>query len=426
VVTSIENQPSSTAPAARPRKVLHVLNSAAGGAALSTLALIDQFRQQGIAACAVCHDAGDPQERERLCEATGGETLFTPLYWWNKKIRNAAWKRPLSELKQLVRTGWTHRSSAAVADFAVSHGVDLIHTNTLTTPEGGIVARRLGLPHVWHIRELVGPGTPYPLKLEGPALGRYLAAHCSKLIANSETCASHVRGIVPEGLLEVVPNGIELDRFHPRKGPARPDRIVVAMVGNLTSQVKNHELFVTAAARVDRNLPIEWRIYGHDPSQGGRQRGDEYVDRLHAQIAQSGLADRFRLPGFVADPAQIMDEIDLLVHPSDAESFGRIVVEAMAAGLPAIGVRGGGVAEIIEQGATGLLAEPGNSADLAAAIEQLAKDPARRSVLGAAGRRRAEQHFSMAACAAGVLRVYESAMKRPVGKPQPQLHASSA
>jgi glycosyltransferase involved in cell wall biosynthesis len=114
------------------------------------------------------------------------------------------------------------------------------------------------------------------------------------------------------------------------------------------------------------------------------------------------------------------------VHPSDAESFGRIVVEAMAAGLPAIGVRGGGVAEIIEQGATGLLAEPGNSADLAAAIEQLAKDPARRSVLGAAGRRRAEQHFSMAACAAGVLRVYESAMKRPVGKPQPQLHASSA
>lgn len=426
MVTSIDNQLSSTEKAARPRKVLHVLNSAAGGAALSTLALIDHFRQQGIAACAVCHDAGDPQERERLCEATGGETLFTPLYWWNKKIRNAAWKRPLSELKQLVRTGWTHRSSAAVSEFAVSHGADLIHTNTLTTPEGGIVARRLGLPHVWHIRELVGPGTPYPLKLEGAALGRYLTAHCSKLIANSEACASHIRGIVPDGLLEVVPNGIELDRFYPRSGPAQPDRIVVAMIGNLTSQVKKHELFVAAAAGVDRSLPIEWRIYGHDPSQGGRHRGDEYVDRLHAHIAQVGLADRFAFPGFVADPAQIMSQIDLLVHPADAESFGRIVVEAMAAGLPAIGVRGGGVAEIIEHNVTGLLVEPDNPAELAKAIEQLAKEPTRRSAMGTAGRRRAEGHFSLTACAEGVLRVYEMAMQRPVGNPRTQVHAPSA
>jgi glycosyltransferase involved in cell wall biosynthesis len=424
-VTSIDNSNSSAGPAARPRKVLHVLNSAAGGAALSTLALIEYFRQQGIAACAVCHDAGDPEERERLFEATGGETLFTPLYWWNKKIRNAAWKRPLSELKQLVRTGWTHRSSTAVADYAVARGADLIHTNTLTTPEGGIVARRLGLPHVWHIRELVGPGTPYPLKLEGPALGRYLAAHSSKLIANSEACASHVRGILPEGLLEVVPNGIELERFQPRSGSPRQDRIVVAMIGNLTSQVKKHELFIAAAGHVDRNLPIEWRIYGHDPSQGGRQRGDEYVDGLHARIAQAGLADRFAFPGFIADPVQIMSEIDLLVHPADAESFGRIVVEAMAAGLPAIGVRGGGVGEIIEHGETGLLAEPNNAADLAAAIEQLAKDPARRSAMGAAGRRRAERQFSLTACAEGVLRVYEMAMQRPVGGPRTQIHASS-
>jgi glycosyltransferase involved in cell wall biosynthesis len=410
----------------RPRKVLHVLNSASGGAALSTLGLIETFRKLGIRACAVCHDAGTPSERDRLLQATEGETVFTPLYWWTKKIRNPAWKRPLSELKQLVRTGWTRRSSALVAQFAVAHAADLIHTNTLTTPEGGIVARRLKLPHVWHIRELVGPGTTHPLALEGDRLGEYLATHCSKLIANSHATASYVRDFVPKDLLELVYNGIDLGHFKVRQSPALPDRIVVAMIGNPTARWKKHALFIEAATRVDRRLPIEWRIYGHDPSRGGRQSGGEYVDHLHAQIAQAGLADRFVWPGFVADPAEIMSQIDLLVHPADAESFGRIVVEAMAAGLPTIGVRSGGVAEIIEHGETGLLAAPDNPVELATAIEQLARDPQQRSAMGAAGRRRAELHYSIAACVDGVMRVYEMAMQRPVGAAQNQRRATNA
>jgi len=318
----------------RPKKVLHVLNSAGGGAALSTLGLIDEFRRVGIAGCAVCHDAGSPHERDCLREATGGEVLFTPLYWWNRKIRIPLWKRPLSELKQLVNTGWMRRSTAAVAQHAHSCGADLIHTNTLLTPEGAMAAQRLGLPHVWHVRELVGAGTPFPLRLSGPALGRYLVDHCSKLVANSEVCASYLRDLVPEGWLEVVPNGIDISRFTPRTTFDSPKRIVVAMVANLTSRVKKHDLFVEAATRVDRQLPIEWRIYGHDPSHGGTRPGDAYVDRLHARISQAGIADRFAWPGFVPDPVAIMSQVDILVHPADHESFGRTVVEAMAAEWP--------------------------------------------------------------------------------------------
>ncbi len=66
--------------------MLHIFNSAGGGAALSTLGLIGALRQQGIEACAVCHDAGTLEERAALREATRGEVMFTPLYWWNRKI----------------------------------------------------------------------------------------------------------------------------------------------------------------------------------------------------------------------------------------------------------------------------------------------------------------------------------------------------
>src|SRR4051812_36313879 len=111
-----------------PRRVLHVMNGAVGGAALSTLALIDALRAQGVDACAVCLDAGTDEQKEALRDATRGAVLFTPLYVWNKKIRVAQWKRPLLEARQIVKTGWARASALRVAAFAVRFRADLIHT----------------------------------------------------------------------------------------------------------------------------------------------------------------------------------------------------------------------------------------------------------------------------------------------------------
>jgi len=398
----------------RPRKVLHVLNSAGGGAALSAMGLAEELARHGVGSCAVCNDEGTPAERRQLTETMSGEVAFTRLYWWNRKTRLPLWKRPLIEARQIWSTGWAHASATQVAAQAVKWQADLLHTNTILTPEGGLAARRLGLPHVWHLRELVGPDKPFRLAREGASFGRYMAKHCSKLVANSEITAELVRDWLPPGLLEVVYNGIDLARFTPRTSPRTEGRIVVAMVGSPTSVWKKHALFVEAATQVDRALPIEWRIYGHDPSHGGTTPGHAYTDALHARIAAAGIADHFKWPGFVADPVEIMSQIDVLVHPADHESFGRVAVEAMAAGLPVIGVRGGGVAEIVLSGTTGILCERDNPREMAAAIEQLVRDSRQRQAFGTTGRARAESHFSLAASAAGILRVYESAMDRPL------------
>jgi glycosyltransferase involved in cell wall biosynthesis len=383
-------------------------------AALSTLGLIESFRQQGIASCAVCDDGGSSQEREGLRDAVHGDVFFTRLYTWNRKTRLPLWRRPLSQAKQIVVTGWSFGSTKRVAECAVRWNADLIHTNTILTPEGGLAARRLGLPHLWHLREMLGPGHPFRLPYEGAPFGQYMAAHCSKLVANSHASAEPIRSWVSDDLLEIVPNGIDISRFYPRAGAAAKDRVVVAMVGNMTSRWKKHALFTDAAARVNRSLPIEWRIYGHDPSQRGTVKGDVYVDNLHARLAKAGIADRFVWPGHLANPSQIMSEIYLLVHPADSESFGRVVVEAMAAGLPVVGVRGGGVSEIIDDGRTGLVAEADNADEIAAHIERFVRDPQLRAQFGAAGRRRAEEVYSLKACAEGILRVYEQAMRRPL------------
>ncbi len=398
-----------------PRKVLHVMNSASGGAALSTLDLARALREVGVESCAVCHDAGRSADCDALQEGMRGEVEFHTLYWWNRQIRTAWWKRPLFEAWQSLRTGKAHWSARAVAAAALRFGAELIHTNTLTTPEGGLAARRLGLPHAWHIRELVGPGRPFRFPVEGPALARLLRRRASVVIANSNASAEHLRALLSGDFLRVVPNGIDVEEFARCEPPADRDHVVVAMVGNLTTKVKKHALFIDAAALVAPATSVEFRIYGDDPSRGGTRDGGPYVNSLVHQIGARGLAGRLRLMGFESDRAAMMSAIDVLVHPQEAESFGRIAVEAMAAGRPVVGARGGGIAEIVVDGESGLLAEPDDAAGLARCIEKLAADAGLRRRMGEAGRGRARERYSLQACRDGVLRAYRVAMGSPLG-----------
>jgi glycosyltransferase involved in cell wall biosynthesis len=372
--------------------VLYVMNGASGGAARSTVELIEGLRGE-VEASAVCLDEGSRQDRERLRDATGGRVVFTPLFVWSKKTRSRLWKRPAILLWQLART---LGSTGAVARAAQRFGAGVIHTNTILNPEGGRAARRLGLPHVQHVRELVGPGRPFRLWREGRALGRWLERHCAKLVANSEATAACLRDWVAPRLLTVVPNGIDTRLYAGAAHPRGAEPPVVAMVGSLSSRSKKHALFLDAASRVES--PARFRIYGDVPD-------DAYARELAAR------AGPVRLMGHAADPAAMMAEIDVLVHPNDGESFGRIVLEAMAAGCGVVGVAGGGVAELVEHERTGLLAEPDDATGLAAQITRLLRDPTLRSRLGSAARARAEERFSLDAHVRAMRGIYAEVVR---------------
>ncbi|MBX7116687.1 MAG: glycosyltransferase family 4 protein [Myxococcaceae bacterium] len=383
-----------------PRKVLHVMNAAVGGAALSTLGLMRELQKRGIASSAVCHDAGSPEEREAIREATLGEVVFTSLYWWNKKIRTPGWKRPLSEAKQWLRTG-VHRVSAAKVAMAYRKwGADLLHSNTLTTIEGAVVSRWLDVPHVWHVRERVGPGNPFVFPLEGDGFLRFLSRHADVVIANSHTSAVPLRSPLLGPQLRVIPNGLALDAYLAL--PRRQDvKVIVAKVGNLTSAVKKHSLFIEAATRVKSSTEVEFRLYGLAPEPGTHR----HVDELRAQAARCNV----RVMGFV-DPVQIMKEIDVLVHAADGESFGRVIVEGMGAGLPVVGVNGGGVAELVQHEKTGLLGPIDDAGAMAAHLQRLIDDAALRAHMGDAGRVVAKTKYSIEGCATAVASAYADAL----------------
>lgn len=398
-----------------PRRVLHVMNGAAGGAALSTIGLIQAMRAFGIAPSAVCLDAGSDDERKRLLDACDGRVRFGPLFVWNKKIRARAWKRPLLELRQLLRTGAGCWSSLMVSTAAQRFGAELIHSNTILTIEGGLVAAHLGLPHVWHLRELVGAGAPFQMFLEGPALGRFLADHSSIMVANSEVTAGRLSPLLPEGLLEVVENGIDVDAFRRKVVPPPP--VVVGMVANLTSRTKKHALFIDAIAALPRHLPVEARIYGHGAPDAAGRTEDAYVADLVERSRRSGA--RIVFAGHVSTPEAAMEQLDVLVHPADNESFGRVVIEAWAAGVAVVGVSGGGVGAIVTDEVDGLLAPPDDVAALSAQLRRVVEQAGLRQRLGEAGRATVERRFSLRRAAERMSKVYVRAMERALP------HASS-
>lgn len=378
---------------------------------MSTLGLVEGLRREGVRSALVCGGA-DGELTQQMLDATEGRLLRSRLFLWSKRLRTAAWKRPLLAAHDGLRTGWARGTALRVARFARAEGVELVHTSVVSHLEGALAARVLGLPHVWHVRELTGPGHPFQLPLTGARLGRFMAEHASRVVANAEGTAACLRDAVPARLLDVVPNGLDTSRYERLMRPrASAGPLAVGLVASLAARWKKHALFVRAAAAVPRALGARFHLFGDDPSAAGR---DPYSEGIHALVAELGLADRFVFEGHVADPELRLGGLDVLVQASEQESFGRVVVEAMAAGLPVVATRGGGSAEIVVDGVTGLLVPPDDPLAMARALERLAADPALRLALGAAGRERARSVYSLEACVAGVLRSYEAAMRRPL------------
>ena len=154
----------------------------------------------------------------------------------------------------------------------------------------------------------------------------------------------------------------------------------------------------------------------HDLTAGGTQPGDRYAEAIHALVRERWFNRSFSLSWAYSRPAaDHVGNRHLSVHPADNESFGRIVVEAMAAGLPVVGVRGGGVGEIVVDGETGLLARRITrrrwrsafrnwSATTRCGIGSAAGRPLRRDALFARKLRRWRA------------RVYEESMLQPLGE----------
>ena len=134
---------------------------------------------------------------------------------------------------------------------------------------------------------------------------------------------------------------------------------------------------------------------------------DAYAERLREQTERLGLGSRVHFLGYRQDVPELMRCADVIAHTSvTAEPFGRVVVEGMLSEKPVIATRAGAIPEIVRDGETGLMVEPGDAGALAAAVRKTLGAPEYAAALGTAGRRSVLERFSLGALAEGLGRCF--------------------
>ena len=172
-----------------------------------------------------------------------------------------------------------------------------------------------------------------------------------------------------------------------------PEAILIGVVAQLIER-KGHRVLFEALRTLRQRHQVRVVCFGQGPLR-------EFLQR-EAQ----DLGEVVRFAGFRKDLARWVGALDLLVHPALMEGLGVSLLQASAAGVPIIASRAGGMPEAVADGISGLLVKPGDSADLSRALQQLIVDPVLRQRLGAQGRARIEQEFSVDNMAQGNLAVY--------------------
>lgn len=210
----------------------------------------------------------------------------------------------------------------------------------------------------------------------------------------------------------VIPPGAELDhftvapevRFAMRQALGLPpEAVVVGSVMRLSPQKAPLDLIATAALICRQWPQAHFVLVGGGPLQGAVQ----------AAIQAAGLGDRVHLTGPRTDIPELMSVFDIFALSSRWEGLPIVYAEAGAAGLPVVGTAVDGAAEIITDQVTGLLAPPGDPAQLAACLSTLIADPQRRQVMGRAARRQVrELGFNVATVVQQHETLYETVLAR--------------
>jgi len=300
------------------------------------------------------------------------------------------------------------RNYLALARLIRRQRFHLVHCHNFYSNIFGTIAARLaGMKTIiTSRRDLGGMFTKTQLRVQRLAY-RFSAA----VLANSQGVKRFLieNEQVPETKIHCVYNGIDTDRFTPQE-PASdaaeslgiaPGSPVVGMVGNLHPW-KGFDVFIRIAAAVNASRPgVRFLIVGDGPQRGALE---QMARELHVEQSVTFAGARGDIP-------EILALMSVFVLSSPAEGLPNAVLEAMACGLPVVASNTGGVPETVNDGETGFLVLPGDTAGFAEKILQLLGDPARAKQMGQAGRRAALENFSCESLVKNTQALYDEIMQ---------------
>jgi glycosyltransferase involved in cell wall biosynthesis len=308
------------------------------------------------------------------------------------------------------------RAGTALERRAVESRADVIHAVSLRAGLAAVVARRLGgPPFVVDIRDCLDRRRSLDLAQ------RLLARGATSTIANSHYTATRfhdVTGVMPHVSHPLV----DVDAFASPPVGRREARLLLgvpaecpalAVVGQLTPwKAQDDAVRILREVRVEHPEAVLLLCGTATFTAATRHDNEAFSQSLRSLAADLGLAGQVRFLGDRDDVSTVLAASDLLLVPSWEEPFGRVVVEGMAAGVPVLATSVGGPAEILGDGAEGLLLAPRDPSSWARAAIALFADDARRDAITVAASDRARRfQLDRAARMATITRSYAGAAR---------------
>ncbi len=270
-------------------------------------------------------------------------------------------------------------------------------------------ARRRNIPAVASIHTMFETYLAYyHMELLEPAARavlRRLYRRCDALVAPAESTAAVLRAQRMNRNITIWTRGVDREQFNParrdlewrRAQGIADDELVVAFLGRVVME-KALDVFADAAdVLAARGVRHRVLVIGEGPARPW------FEERLPSAL--------FIGQQVGTDLARALASADLLLNPSTTEAFGNVTLEAMACALPVVAAEATGTTNLVRDGETGVLVEPGDSDAVADAIEAYARDPDLRARHGAAGLTYAER-MDWDRINAAVLRVYQRVIER--------------
>ena len=239
--------------------------------------------------------------------------------------------------------------------------------------------------------------------------GSRVMGWADKIIVASRSIQDHMIHDfhVPEQKIELIPRGVNLEKFHFR--PPEPASLpTIGMIGRITP-LKGHPDFLKALSLLRRQgIRFKAQIIGEAENKNTFKK----LERLTAEL---GLNEQVEFLGHQTDIPDCLNKLNLLVLATTTpEAFGRVIIEAQAAGVPVVATRVGGVVDIIQHAKTGYLANAADPESLAAQIRQILDHPQKTAAMVDQARKQVEKHYTLAAMADKMEALYRECVQKKI------------
>jgi glycosyltransferase involved in cell wall biosynthesis len=330
-----------------------------------------------------------------------------PMKWWVTEKRNV-WRQPLA---------WALNRPAVrrIAAIARERKAEVVVSNSAATFGGVLAARRAGIPHVWSIHEILDGERAFLHYFHGARkLIRFILNHSARVIVNSEA----TRAVFPASdKIVLIYNGLVIHQGDPEihdiilaEFGLEDGERAIGVIGKFYPGKGQKEVLQAVALLAERYPDLKLIFLG-------TAADSRYEQELRRITRLSGLFRRVYFGGYRSDLVEVLQTLSVVVVASVVESFGRAALEGMAAGVPVLAVRAGGLTEIVEPGTNGFLAESREPEVLATALADILDHPERRAEIVKNGYRTVREKYSIESQISGVENVLRDVCGRALFVP---------